>query len=73
MLGSGNTSPDWMVPATQTGNGYAEAPVSFLGERSGQEQAGRIYTFTADGTVDSGSAMCDPVEFTAFVPHDQGN
>jgi hypothetical protein len=73
LLGSGNTSPDWMVPATQTGDGSASAPVSFLGERSGTEQDGRTYTFTANGTTDSGLSKCKAVFFTAFVPHDQGN
>ena len=61
-----------MVPDTQTGNPTATANVSFLGERSGQEQDGRTYTFTANGTVDSDFTTCDPVTFTAFVPHDQG-
>jgi hypothetical protein len=73
MLGSGNTSPDWMVPDTQMGTPTATAHVSFLGERSGQEQAGRTYTFTANGTTDNGASTCEPVDFTAFVPHDQGH
>jgi hypothetical protein len=71
LLGSGHTTPDWMVPGAQTGNDSASAPVSFLGERSGQEQDGRTYTFTANGTTDSGLSKCKPVYFTAFVPHDQ--
>ena len=73
MLGSGHTSPDWFVPAASSGTPTAEAQVSFLGERSGQEQAGRTYTFTANGTTDNGTSKCKPVEFTAFVPHDQGH
>jgi hypothetical protein len=71
MLGSGHTTPDWMVPAASSGTPTAEAQVSFLGERSGQDLSGRTYTFTANGTTDDGFSTCDPVTFTAFVPHDQ--
>jgi hypothetical protein len=73
MLGSGHTTPDWFVPDAQTGNPTATAHVSFLGERSGQDQTGRVYTFTANGTTDDGLSKCEPVNFTAFVPHDLGN
>lgn len=74
MVGSGNTSPDWFVPqVAQMGDPTASAPIAFLGERSGTEQDGRTYTFTASGTTDSGFSTCEPVTFTAFVPHDLGN
>ena len=62
-----------VTPGAGTGNPSASAVFFFRGERSGTEQDGRTYTFTATGTTDSGLSTCEPVEFTAFVPHDQGN
>lgn len=72
-VGSGNTS--WLTDGTggtDTGTPTASVPVSFRGERSGTDQTGRTYSFLAEGTTDNGLATCEPVTFTAEVPHDQG-
>jgi hypothetical protein len=73
-VGSGNTDllTD-VLPGAGTGTPTAAAVFFFRGERSGTEQDGRTYTFTANGTTDNGMSTCEPVEFTAYVPHDQGN
>ena len=80
LVGSGNTDYTTDVtPGTGSGTGSATANFLFRGERSGTEQGGRTYTFTATGTVDgvtkNGPSVitCEPVTFTASVPHDQGN
>lgn len=71
--GSGNTDPATdVVPGAGSGSPSASAPVSFRAERSGREQDGRVYTFTVTGTTDSTLSECEPVTFTATVPHDQG-
>ena len=71
-VGSGNTSllTD-VLPGAGTGTPTAAAVFFFRGERSGTDQTGRVYTFTATGTTDNGASECEPVTFTAFVPHDQ--
>ena len=75
MTGSGNTDPatDVVPGAPGTGTDSATTSVKFRGERSGRDKTGRTYTFTANGTVDSGTSKCKAVDFTATVPHDQGN
>jgi hypothetical protein len=73
-VGSGNTDLLFDVtPGGGAGSGEAVATFFFRGERSGTEQDGRTYTFTATGTTDDMMSTCEPVEFEAFVPHDQGN
>lgn len=73
-VGSGNTAllTD-VTPGAGEGTPTAIATFFFRGERSGTEQDGRVYTFTANGTTDNGLSKCEPVYFTAFVPHDQGH
>jgi len=72
MNGAGNpNNTDVATGAPGTGNGSASTTATFLAERSGRGD-GRVYTFTVDGTVDSGATACEPVVFTATVPHDQG-
>ena len=75
MNGSGNTDPatDVVPGAPGAGTGQASTTVRFRAERSGRDKTGRTYTFTATGTTDSGLSECQPVDFTAVVPHDQGN
>ena len=81
MTGSGNTDPatDVVPGAPGAGNPTATTSVKFRAERSGHkwdggdQWRGRTYTFTVDGTTDSGLTTCNPVNFTATVPHDQGN
>ena len=80
--GAGNTDPatDVVPDAPGAGNPSAVTGVSFRAERSGHKWTdggdmwrGRTYTFTVMGTVDNGLTECQPVDFTAVVPHDQGN
>jgi hypothetical protein len=81
MTGTGNTDPatDVMPGPPGSGSPTATTSVQFRAERSGHkwdggdQWRGRTYTFTVDGTTDDGTASCNPVEFTATVPHDQGN
>ena len=81
MTGSGNTDPatDVMPGPPGTGTPTATTSVQFRAERSGHkwsggdEWRGRTYTFTVMGTTDNGLSTCNPVTFTATVPHDQGN
>jgi hypothetical protein len=82
MNGSGNTDPatDVVPGAPGTGTPTATTSVQFRAERSGHKWTdggdawrGRTYTFTVMGTTDNGLTTCDPVDFTATVPHDQGN
>jgi hypothetical protein len=82
MTGTGNTDPatDVMPGAPGTGTPTAETSVQFRAERSGHKWTdggdswrGRTYTFTVSGTTDNGLTTCNPVNFTATVPHDQGN
>lgn len=71
--GSGNTDPATdVVPGAGAGKPSAATTISFRAERSGREADGRTYTFTVNGTTDSGLTECEPVTFTATVPHDQG-
>ncbi len=56
--------------AGATGDPSATVPVQFRGERSGRDKNGRTYTFTANGTIDSGLTICDAATFSAKVPHD---
>src|SRR4051794_3339677 len=73
-VGSGNTDlATDVLPGAGTGTPTATAVFFFRGERSGTDQAGRTYTFTATGTTDNGLSKCNPVTFTAYVPHDQGH
>ena len=74
MNGAGNTDPatDVVPGAPGAGTGSAATTVRFRAERSGRDKTGRTYTFTATGTTDSGASECQPVSFTALVPHDQG-
>ncbi len=71
--GTGNTDP-----ATDSRGGVgggtesASVPVAWRSERSGRGD-GRTYTFTVEGTTDTGLSTCAPVTYTATVPHDQGN
>ena len=73
--GSGHTAVATdATPAAgvQTGNPTARQDISMRGERSGRDKTGRTYTFDLTGSkVDSGLTTCDPVSFTATVPHDQ--
>ena len=73
MNGAGNTDPatDVMPGTPGAGTGSASTTLQFRGERSGRDKTGRTYTFTAMGATDSGSSTCEPVDFTAVVPHDQ--
>ena len=72
MNGSGNTDPATdVLPGAGAGKGSATAVFRFRAERSGRDKTGRTYTFTANGTTDSGTSKCKPVTFTAVVPHDQ--
>jgi len=76
MNGAGNTDPatDVVPGAPGTGTaGSASTSVQFRGERSGRDKNGRTYTFTVNGSTDSGAptGVCQPVEFKAVVPHDQ--
>lgn len=79
--GSGNTDPATDVKPGAPGSGTPTATtgVEFRGERSGHKWdggdpwRGRTYTFTVSGTTDNGLTTCEPVDFTAVVPHDQGN
>jgi hypothetical protein len=82
MTGSGNTDPatDVVPGAPGTGTPTATTSVQFRAERSGHKWTdggdawrGRTYTFTVSGTTDNGLRTCNPVDFTATVPHDQGN
>jgi hypothetical protein len=82
MTGTGNTDPatDVMPGAPGTGTPTATTGVQFRAERSGHKWTdggdawrGRTYTFTVMGTTDNGLTTCNPVDFTATVPHDQGN
>ena len=79
MNGAGNTDDDVVVGAPGKGTPTATTTAQFRSERSGHKGtgedpwAGRTYTFTANGTTDNGTATCQPVQFTATVPHDQGN
>jgi hypothetical protein len=82
MTGSGNTDPatDVVPGPPGTGTPTATTSVQFRAERSGHKWTdggdawrGRTYTFTVNGTTDNGLSMCNPVDFTATVPHDQGN
>ena len=75
LVGSGHTdsTTDTLPGAGSGSDGSASAVFFFRGERSGTEQAGRTYEFTATGTTDNGLTECKPVKFTAFVPHDQGH
>lgn len=81
MTGSGNTDPATDVVPGPPGQGTptATTSVKFRAERSGHkwsggdEWRGRTYTFTVMGTTDDGTSQCNPVIFTATVPHDQGN
>jgi hypothetical protein len=82
MTGSGNTDPatDVVPGAPGTGTPTATTGVQFRAERSGHKWTdggdawrGRTYTFTVMGTTDNGVSTCKPVDFTATVPHDQGN
>jgi hypothetical protein len=81
MNGSGNTDPATdVVPGAGSGSPTASAVVQFRAERSGHKWTdggdawrGRTYTFTVNGTTDDGASTCKPVDFTATVPHDQGN
>jgi hypothetical protein len=82
MNGAGNTDPatDVMPGPPGTGTPTAATGVQFRAERSGHKWVdggdpwrGRTYTFTVMGTTDNGLSTCNPVDFTATVPHDQGN
>jgi hypothetical protein len=82
MNGSGNTDPatDVVPGPPGTGTPTATTSVQFRAERSGHKWTdggdawrGRTYTFTVMGTTDNGLSNCNPVDFTATVPHDQGN
>ena len=81
MNGSGNTDPatDVVPGAPGAGTPTATTSVQFRAERSGHKWTdgdpwrGRTYTFTVNGTTDNGLTECEPVNFTANVPHDQGN
>ena len=81
MTGTGNTDPATDVVPGPPGSGTptAETSVQFRAERSGHQWSGgdqwrgRTYTFTVSGTTDNGLTTCNPVTFTATVPHDQGN
>jgi hypothetical protein len=81
MNGSGNTDPATDVVPGPPGSGTptATTSVQFRAERSGHKWTGgdawrgRTYTFTVSGTTDNGLTTCNPVDFTATVPHDQGN
>jgi len=84
MNGAGNTDPatDVVPGAPGEGSPTATTSVQFRAERSGHKWTdggdawrGRTYTFTVMGTVDGPAAPkdCEPVEFQATVPHDQGN
>jgi hypothetical protein len=82
MTGSGNTDPatDVVPGPPGTGSPTATTGVQFRAERSGHKWTdggdawrGRTYTFTVMGTTDDGLTTCNPVDFTATVPHDQGN
>jgi hypothetical protein len=82
MTGSGNTDPatDVVPGPPGTGTPTAQTSVQFRAERSGHKWTdggdawrGRTYTFTVSGTTDNGLSTCNPVTFTATVPHDQGN
>ena len=81
MNGSGNTDPatDVVPGAPGSGTPTAATSVKFRAERSGHKWTdgdpwrGRTYTFTVTGTTDNGLSECEPVTFTANVPHDQGN
>jgi hypothetical protein len=80
--GSGNTpaATDVMPGPPGSGTPTATTSVQFRAERSGHKWTdggdpwrGRTYTFTVSGTTDNGLTTCNPVDFTATVPHDQGN
>jgi hypothetical protein len=73
--GSGGTdvATDVVPGPPGAGTPTATTDLRFRGERSGTEQDGRTYTFTADGTTDNGTSNCEAVTFEAVVPHDQGN
>jgi hypothetical protein len=80
MNGSGNTDPATdATPGAGAGTPTASTVVQFRAERSGHKWTdgdpwrGRTYTYTVTGTTDNGLSTCDPVTFTANVPHDQGN
>jgi hypothetical protein len=82
MNGSGNTDPatDVVPGPPGTGTPTATTSVKFRAERSGHKWVdggdpwrGRTYTFTVMGTTDNGLSTCNPVDFTATIPHDQGN
>ena len=82
MTGSGNTDPATDVKPGPPGTGTPTAmtTVDFRAERSGHKWTdggdawrGRTYTFTVMGSTDNNTSMCNPVTFTAVVPHDQGN
>jgi hypothetical protein len=82
MNGAGNTDPatDVVPGAPGSGSPTATTGVQFRAERSGHKWTdggdawrGRTYTFTVSGTTDNGLTTCNPVDFTATVPHDQGN
>ncbi|HEX6713196.1 MAG TPA: hypothetical protein VF066_07415 [Thermoleophilaceae bacterium] len=81
MNGAGNTDPATDVVPGPPGSGNpATTTVQFRAERSGHKWTdggnawrGRTYTFTVSGTTDNGTTTCKPVDFTAVVPHDQGN
>jgi len=82
MNGAGNTDPatDVVPGAPGEGSPTATTSVQFRAERSGHKWTdggdawrGRTYTFTVMGTVDNGVTTCEPVDFQATVPHDQGN
>lgn len=82
MNGAGNTDPatDVVPGPPGTGTPTATTSVQFRAERSGHKWTdggdawrGRTYTFTVSGTTDNGLTTCNPVDFTATVPHDQGN
>src|SRR3954454_18864621 len=82
MTGSGNTDPatDVVPGPPGTGTPTATTSVQFRAERSGHTWTdggdswrGRTYTFTVSCTTDNGLTTCNPVDFTATVPHDQGN
>lgn len=82
MNGAGNTDPatDVVPGAPGSGTPTATTGVQFRAERSGRKWTdggdawrGRTYTFTVTGTTDNGVSNCNPVDFTATVPHDQGN
>lgn len=69
--GAGNTNPATDgTGGTKTGTGSATVPVTWRSERAGTGD-GRVYSFTAIGTLDNGLTECDPVTFIATVPHDQ--